>query len=124
MLRALALALAIAGVLCWSVTAGASPASTPSWTIQHTPNPRGSLRNILYGVSCSSATACTAVGYRENDAGDFVPLAEVWNGTTGRFSTPQPGSLVLVHRVQRGHRRVVRLGQSVHGRRVLRERRR
>jgi hypothetical protein len=33
-----------------------------SWSIVPSPNP-GSRRDALYGVSCPSATACTAVGY-------------------------------------------------------------
>jgi hypothetical protein len=33
-----------------------------SWAIQSTPNPTGARSNILYGVSCPSTTACTAVG--------------------------------------------------------------
>jgi hypothetical protein len=32
------------------------------WTLRHSANP-GPLRNGLYGVSCASPTACTAVGY-------------------------------------------------------------
>src|SRR5580704_7900340 len=34
-----------------------------SWQIQATPNPAGSFGTHLTGVSCTSATACTAVGY-------------------------------------------------------------
>jgi hypothetical protein len=45
------------------------------WSIQATPNPPAG-GGILFGVSCSSASACTAVG--ASNAGIF---AERWNGT-------------------------------------------
>lgn len=44
-----------------------------AWTTQSTPNPAGGSH--LASVSCSSATACTAVGYRQ-------PVAVGWDGTT------------------------------------------
>jgi hypothetical protein len=45
------------------------------WSIQATPNPPAG-GGVLFGVSCSSASACTAVG--ASNAGTF---AERWNGT-------------------------------------------
>jgi hypothetical protein len=44
------------------------------WSLQPTPNP-SSGGGILFGVSCSSASACTAVG-----ASNAGTLAERWNG--------------------------------------------
>jgi hypothetical protein len=52
-----------------------------SWELQTIPNPRGYGGGILHGLSCSSATACQAVGTRDNALDDPVPLAEGWNGT-------------------------------------------
>src|SRR5262249_26094218 len=52
-----------------------------SWTVQPTPNPAGAVRSFLLGVSCSSATACTAVGFSIASNGAQKPLAEAWNGT-------------------------------------------
>ena len=49
------------------------------WSIQHTPNPAGGSDSTLYGVSCASATACTAVGGSFNGT-TGVTLAERWNG--------------------------------------------
>ncbi len=49
-----------------------------AWVIQKTENP-GTAYNNLYGVSCSSATACTAVGYYVTGS-PLVALAERWNG--------------------------------------------
>ena len=46
-----------------------------NWEIQATAKPHGGL---LAGVSCSSPSACTAVG----DSGFSKPFAERWNGTT------------------------------------------
>jgi hypothetical protein len=51
------------------------------WAIQRTPNPAGATSSLLFGVSCASRTACTAVGSVTNRAGTTVPLAERWNGT-------------------------------------------
>lgn len=53
-----------------------------AWAIQSTPGLTGgqSYANLLEGVSCTSATACTAVGY---SAGPVpVTLAMRWNGTS------------------------------------------
>jgi hypothetical protein len=64
-----------------------SPAASPSWKIQSTPNPAGSDGNNLEGVSCTSATACTAVGYYYNSSGSTITLGEQWNGTTWKIHT-------------------------------------
>jgi hypothetical protein len=53
------------------------------WSIQHTPNPPTARDSVLDGVSCVSASACTAVG--EIDLGPqrdvSNTLIERWNGT-------------------------------------------
>jgi hypothetical protein len=52
-----------------------------SWSVVHSPNPGpANSQNYLNGVSCTSAVACTAVGYRYN--GVFKTLIESWNGTS------------------------------------------
>jgi hypothetical protein len=62
-----------------------------SWTVQTTPNPKGATNTYLGAVSCSSATACTAVGNYENSSNTFETLAEVWNGTSWTVqTTPNP----------------------------------
>jgi hypothetical protein len=54
-----------------------------SWTTQRTPDPSGALYSVLAGVSCSSATACTAVGYYDSRSAKAVlPLAESWDGSS------------------------------------------
>ena len=61
------------------------------WAIQTAPEPTGTLNSLLEGVACSSATACTAVGYYENSSGVTLPLAERWNGTEWSIqTTPSP----------------------------------
>ena len=62
-----------------------------SWTVQSTPNPTGAEGSTLYAVSCTSATACTAVGDYANSSAAQVSLAEVWNGARWTVqSTPTP----------------------------------
>ena len=58
------------------------------WAIQTTPNPSGNDSPILQAVSCSSITACTAVGnYVSNSA--LVALVERWDGSSWTIeSTP------------------------------------
>jgi hypothetical protein len=66
-----------------------------SWAIRSTPNPVGGTSNVLTGVACSAATACTAVGSYDNTAGTGVTLAERWNGTSWAVqstSNPPGGS--------------------------------
>jgi len=52
-----------------------------AWSIQETKVPTGAMSSSLSGVSCNSATVCTAVGHYVNSSGVEVPLAERWNGT-------------------------------------------
>ena len=52
-----------------------------SWAVQPTPkSPSGASNINLYGVSCSSAIACTAVGWYYNSSYDVFPVVEGWNG--------------------------------------------
>jgi hypothetical protein len=62
-----------------------------TWTIQATPNPAGPDSALLTGVSCTSASACTAVGYSGTSTGTTATLAEHWNGSTWTIqATPNP----------------------------------
>jgi hypothetical protein len=67
-----------------------------TWTVQSTPNPSGSQYfSFLAGVSCTSSTACTAVG-----GSDVGALAERWNGTKWSIqSTPSPGQFPQLYSV-------------------------
>jgi DNA-binding beta-propeller fold protein YncE len=62
------------------------------WSLQSAATPTGAKRTSLYGgVSCASATACTAVGYYESTASVYFALIESWNGTEWKIqSTPEP----------------------------------
>jgi hypothetical protein len=53
-----------------------------SWSVRSAQVPRESIGSTLDEVSCTSATACTAVGVFEDDAHGDVTLAEAWNGHT------------------------------------------
>src|ERR1022692_4139833 len=93
------------GALCTSRTACAAvgytfPTDTISvvlvqrwngakWTVQRAPSPSGGVPAELSSVSCTSPTACTAVGdaYPEG----FSLLAERWNGAAWTIqSVPRP----------------------------------
>lgn len=67
-------------------------ATTSPWKIQTTLNPLGLPGieiDVLSGVSCWAATACTAAGYYLDTEGIVVGLVERWNGTTWEVqSTP------------------------------------
>ena len=70
---------------------------------------------VLAGVSCASASACTATGYYYN--GSVYPtLAERWNGTKWSIEhTPNPDGLIAKQPIQR----VVRVSERLHGRRFV-----
>jgi hypothetical protein len=61
------------------------------WTLLTTPKPLGSGEAGLNAVSCSSTTACTAVGSYMS-AGASLPLAERWNGTKWTVQTTPASS--------------------------------
>lgn len=82
-------ACTLTALLAISGASGAS-ASLPAWKLQRSPNAT-LLGGQLESVSCSSATACTAVGSDLNTTGIHVTLAERWNGSTWqRQQTPNP----------------------------------
>lgn len=73
-------------------TADAAAPSAGGWSIQPTPNPSGATASLLTSVSCTSSTACTAVGYSLSKS-DPSPsaLAERWNGSAWSIqATPTP----------------------------------
>jgi hypothetical protein len=70
-----------------------------TWTHQTIATPSGFEDGCLNGVSCTSATSCTAVGYYLNDHGgasfDYETLAERWDGSTWTVQTtanPNPSN--------------------------------
>jgi hypothetical protein len=65
-----------------------------SWSLQSVPGP-STTNGTLNGVSCTAASACTAVGGYLNGFGVRVPLAERWNGTSWVVqSAPSPSGAV------------------------------
>lgn len=70
------------------------------WTIEPAPKPAGAAELGLSSVSCTSVTACTAVGYVEvlkpNGGGSgFDALVERWNGTSWTLEGTPPTSQTL-----------------------------
>jgi hypothetical protein len=80
----------------WSLAQACNgPCQLPVWSIAGTPNPTETLNSDFWGVSCSSAAACTAVGEYEKEKAPNVhlTLAESWNGSEWQLqSTPNPGA--------------------------------
>lgn len=110
MKRRLTCLAAVAVVAAGSAAASAAPAATgPQWVIQSTPN-RAVPDNQLQGVSCTSGTACTAVG-------SSGPLL-VWLGSGGtgrpfaakaqRFAATAPNTTTLAERWDGAHWRIER----------------
>jgi Ser-Thr-rich glycosyl-phosphatidyl-inositol-anchored membrane family len=60
--------------------------SGSAWTISTSPN-RPSSTNSLAGVSCTSSSACTAVGASVNGASIAQTLIEGWNGSIWSISS-------------------------------------
>jgi subtilisin family serine protease len=63
-----------------------------SWKLDNSPDPWWSVTQVqLKEVSCTSTTACTAVGHYLDGAIGLAPLAERWNGTSWAIqTTPNP----------------------------------
>jgi hypothetical protein len=54
-----------------------------AWSIVSSPNPGPGLgQDYLDGVSCPTASSCTAVGYYQKRYGHLKTLIESWNGST------------------------------------------
>ena len=95
----IALFFAVGGTTVAATGASAAVTAASGWSIQPTPNPTGGSDVVLNGVSCASASACTAVGGSSNGT-TMVTLAERWNGTTWSIQhTPNPtgGSLIILN---------------------------
>ena len=61
-----------------------------SWRVLPMPNPRGTVVSNLLGVSCASASACTAVGTVNAFSASAKPQAERWNGTRWSIQATPP----------------------------------
>ena len=73
------------------------------WSVQPTPSP-GSGINQLTGVSCLSATDCTAVGIDSTPTAINSTLVEHWDGTSWTIEpSPEPAGTTM----SRSCRRVV-----------------
>ncbi|HZI73379.1 MAG TPA: hypothetical protein VFD73_05025, partial [Gemmatimonadales bacterium] len=68
----------------WSAPAEGKPWG---WTALTVPKPAESQELVLSSVSCTSASACTAVGSYFDKTGRKLTLAERWNGTSWSIQT-------------------------------------
>jgi hypothetical protein len=59
-----------------------------AWSLKEPVNPTGAKGSSLIDVSCTSSTACVAVGRYVNSSGTEVALAESWNGTAWSLKEP------------------------------------
>src|SRR4029077_2382050 len=57
-----------------------------SWTIVTSPNTSTTQNNVLYGVTCASASECWAVGYSFNGTANQT-LIERWDGASWAIVT-------------------------------------
>jgi hypothetical protein len=66
-----------------------------SWSATTAAVPASSSDTGLSGVSCTSTTACAAVGYYSNSSDRYVTLVERWNGSkwTVQASPTGPGTV-------------------------------
>jgi hypothetical protein len=84
----LVLAAVAAGIVMRSTPrtmASPTVAASTGWNLQSTPNPKGAGSDLgqgsqLNGVSCTSPSACTAVGFYTKATGTELTLAERWDG--------------------------------------------
>jgi hypothetical protein len=66
-----------------------------TWSILPTPNPTGAIYSELLGVSCRSATACTAVGATSNGPRK-TSIVERWDGIEWTIvSSPNPSDSTM-----------------------------
>jgi len=64
-----------------------------AWSMQTIPTPSGATYSYLYGVSCTAAIACEAVGINDTSSGT-VASAEGWNGSAWSIqTTPNPSGV-------------------------------
>ena len=69
-----------------------------SWQLDSAPAPAGVSDSSLYSVSCTSPSACTAVGYATGTYEAEDAFAEVWNGSSWQlvtFPDPAPGTIEM-----------------------------
>ena len=87
--------IAAAGCVLIPTTVLAATAAS-GWSIQPTPNPAGAMNTFLKGVSCTTTSGCTAVGYSISTTDVVTNLAERWNGTVWSIQpTPSQSGAVI-----------------------------
>ena len=84
------------GAACVAVgvcPATAEAAAGSGWTLRPPPTPPNLVSSELVAVSCTSTSACSAIGTSTDKAGQALPLAERWNGAMWEIEAiPEPAS--------------------------------
>ena len=62
------------------------------WSVQSSPGLEGYSTNRLSGISCTSATACVAVGSVKTAKHEYAPLVESWNGSVWSLQSAPAGN--------------------------------
>jgi hypothetical protein len=71
-----------------------------SWAIASSPNNSTTASNLLYSVTCASASQCWAVGYYVASDGTTRTLIERWNGTSWAIvSSPNVSTFSVLNSV-------------------------
>lgn len=62
-----------------------------AWSLQANPFPAGAVAAVLFGVSCPTATSCTAAGLSQATSKPYQNLVEQWDGTSWTIApAPDP----------------------------------
>ncbi len=72
------------------------------WSVVASPNPSGSPKTNLYGISCATAVRCLAVGhsYSPSAAAKDATLVESWDGSSwSRVTSPSPSTTSVLDAV-------------------------
>src|SRR2546422_2007103 len=69
------------------LSGNATTAAASGWSIVSSPNTSTTQSNVLYGVSCASASDCWAVGYYNDGNNITQTLIEQYTGTAWSIAT-------------------------------------
>ncbi len=88
-----------------------------TWSIQPSPNPTEAESSSLKGVSCTSATVCTAVGWSRSEE-NLTMLAERWNGAEWSIQSTPTASGDALSRISCTTTSCIAVGEDSSGRAV------
>jgi hypothetical protein len=74
-----------------------SSAPQSDWSIVNSANQNGGTSNVLYGITCATASDCWAVGYYNNENDVPQTLIEHWDGTSWNIVSSPNVSATQTH---------------------------